>query len=85
MVNHGSQQQRKTEPWRIIFALISVAYIIFMWVKKDIAAIYESMPVEQIVPMIATTVAVSVLKVLAIAGVILAMKWIVGKIKNMQS
>lgn len=85
MVNHGSQQQRKTEPWRIIFALISVAYIIFMWVKKDIAAIYESMPAEQIVPMIATTVAVSVLKVLAIAGVILAMKWIVGKIKNMQS
>lgn len=43
------------------------------------------MPAEKIVPMIATTVAVSVLKVLAIAGVILAVKWIVGKIKNMQS
>ena len=49
--------------------------------KKDITAIYESMPAEQIVPMIATTVAVSVLKVLAIAGVILAVKWVVGKIK----
>ena len=82
-MDHNSK--KKPEPWRIIVALISVAYIVFMWVKKDIAAIYESMPAEQIVPMIATTVWVSVLKVLAIAGVILAVKWIVGKIKNMQS
>jgi type IV secretory pathway VirB2 component (pilin) len=82
-MDHNSK--KKTEPWRIIVALISVAYIVFMWVKKDIAAIYESMPAEKIVPMIATTVWVSVLKVLAIAGVILAVKWIVGKIKNMQS
>ena len=82
-MDHNSK--KKPEPRRIIVALISVAYIVFMWVKKDIAAIYESMPAEQIVPMIATTVAVSVLKVLAIAAVILLMKWIVGKIKNMQS
>ena len=82
-MDHNSK--KKPEPWRIIIALISVAYIVFMWVKKDIAAIYESMPAEQIVPMIATTVAVSVLKVFAIAGVILAVKWIVGKIKNMES
>ena len=39
------------------------------------------MPAEKIVPMIATTVWVSVLKVLAIAGVILAVKWIVLKSK----
>lgn len=56
-----------------------------MWVKKDIVSIYETMPDEQILPLVVTTVAVSLLKVIAIAAVILLVKWIVGKIKNMQS
>ena len=53
-----------------------------MWVKKDIAEIYATMPSKQIAPLIVTTVAVSLLKVAAIAGAILLIKWVVGKIKN---
>ncbi len=53
-----------------------------MWVKKDIAEIYATMPTEQITPLIVTTIAVSLLKVAAISGVILLIKWIVSKIKK---
>ena len=73
---------KKKEPWRIIVFIISVSYIVFVWIKKDILTIYSTMPKEQVAPLIATTVAVSLLKVGAIAGTILLMKWIVEKIGN---
>jgi hypothetical protein len=40
------------------------------------------MPSDQIAPLIVTTVAVSLLKVAVIAGAILLIKWIIGKIKK---
>ena len=45
-------------------------------------AIYATMPAEQVLPMIMTTVAVSLLKVTALAAVILVVKWFVGKINK---
>ena len=80
MSKNGKSNPR--EPWRIVVAVISVAYIIFMWVKKDIMASYATMPAEQVLPMIVTTVAVSLLKVAALAAVILVVKWFVGKINK---
>jgi hypothetical protein len=71
---------KKKEPWRILVAVAAVIYIVVLWVKKDIVAIYTTMPREQIAPMIATTVAVSLLKVAALTGGILLVKWIAGKI-----
>ena len=53
-----------------------------MWVKKDILSIYANAPQEQVIPMIATTVAVSLIKVAAITVGILLIKWIAGKVKN---
>ena len=76
---------KKKDPWRIILGLISIGFIVFMWVKKDIVSIYATMPQEQIIPMIATTVAVTVLKVALITGVILLIKWISGKFKTESS
>ena len=70
------------EPWQIIVGIISIAYIVFMWVKKDIVSIYTTMPQEEILPMIVTTVAVSFVKVAVIAGAILLVKWIIGKISS---
>ena len=52
------------------------------WVKKDVAEIYAAMPAEQVAPLIITTIAVSLLKVVAIAGAILLIKWIIRKIKK---
>ena len=80
MSKHGKRNPK--EPWRIVLAAVSVAYIIFMWVRKDIMAIYATMPAEQVLPMIMTTVAVSLLKVAALAAVILVVKWFVGKINK---
>ena len=71
---------KKKEPWRILVAVAAVIYIVVLWVKKDIVAIYNTMPREQIAPMIATTVTVSLLKVAALTGGILLVKWIVGKV-----
>lgn len=74
----------KREPWRITVAIVSVVFIIFMWVKKDIGAVYSTMPAEQIVPLVATTVFVTLIKVATITGVFFIIKWIIGKIKRKQ-
>ena len=47
--------------------------------QKDILEIYATMPQEQVLPMVVTTVAVSLAKVAALAGGILLIKWIAGK------
>ena len=79
-MKNGSE--KKVRQWRIIAFVISVAFIIFMWVRKDISSIYATMPQEQIAPLVFTTVAVSLLKVTLIAGGILLIKQIVCKIKK---
>ena len=38
--------KKKIEPWRIVVFIVSIAFIAFMWVKKDIAKIYAAMPRE---------------------------------------
>ena len=72
----------KKEPWRIIVGMIAIAYIAYIWIKNDIAAIYTLMSYEQSVPLIATTVAVSFIKVIVIAGAIELIKRVFGKIKS---
>ena len=78
----SNDNKKKIESWRLIVFISAVAFIIFMWVKKDIAEIYSTMPSEQIAPLIVTTIAVSLLKVAVIAGGVLLIKWIIGKIKK---
>ena len=75
----SNNNKKKIEPWRIIVFILAVAFIIFMWVKKDIAEIYATMPSEQIAPLIVTTIAVSLLKVADITALISLIKLIVGK------
>lgn len=75
-------ERKKKEPWRIVVAIISVLFIIFMWVKNDIVAIYSTMPKEQIIPLILTTIVVTLIKVGGIALVIFLIKWIMSKIKK---
>ena len=70
---------KKTEPWRIIVFILAVLYIIFMWAKKDLGAIYAGLPREELLPLLATTVGVTLLKVAAITGGILLIKWLTGK------
>ena len=72
----------KKEPWRILVGVLAIGWIVYMWVKKDIAAGYASMPPEQILPLVVTNVAVTLLKVIGIAAVILLVKWLAGKLKK---
>ena len=73
---------KKRALWKTLVGILSIAFIVYMWIKKDIVAIYSTMPQEQIVPLVVTTTLVSLAKVIAIAGAILAVKWILGKIKK---
>lgn len=75
-------RSQNREPWRIIVAIISIAFIIYMWIEKDIVAIYSSMPAEEAFPLAVTTVAVSLFKVALMTAGILAIKWIAGKFKK---
>ena len=72
----------KKEPWRIAVGILAIGFIVYMWVEKDIITIYTTMPREQVAPLIVTTIAVSLIKVAAIAGGILLIKWIISKFKN---
>ena len=71
--------QWKKEPWKIVLGIISILFILLMWIKKDIVGIYSTMPKEQLIPMIATTVMVSLSKVAGIAAVVFLIKWVASK------
>lgn len=62
--------------------VLSIVFIVWMWAKKDIATIYSTMPKEQIVPLIATSVAVTLIKAVLLAAAVLLIKWIAGKFKK---
>ena len=78
----NNENKRKREPWRVIVFIISMLFIAIMWVKNDVVSIYTTMPKEQVVPLITITILVSLIKVAAIAGGVLLIKWIIGRIKR---
>ena len=77
----NNENSKKKEPWRIIVGIIAIGYIIFMWVKKDIVSIYTTMPQEEVIPLIVTTMAVSFIKVAVLTGGILLVKFGISKIR----
>ena len=76
----NDQTNKRKEPWRMIVGIFSIVFIVYLWVKKDILTIYATMPKEQFLPLIATTIAVSLIKIVAITGGILLIKWIIHKV-----
>ena len=47
----------KKEPWRYVVSGLSFAYIIFLWVRKDIGSVWASMPAERLLPMAVISIA----------------------------
>ena len=82
MIKGGPMQEKKHEPWPIVVGILAIAFIVYMWVEKDIASTYAALPKEQLLPVILTSAAVTLLKVAAMAGGILLVKWIIGKFKK---
>ncbi len=62
--------------------MLSLAWIVFMWVKKDIGGIYSGAELSDAMPMMVTGFLVSLVKVLALAGVVLLAKWLIGKFRG---
>ena len=75
-------QEKKREPWLIVVCILGIGAIVYMWAEKDIASTYAALPKEQLLPMIVTSAAVTLLKIAAMAGGILLIKWIIGKLKR---
>jgi hypothetical protein len=70
---------KKIEPWRLVLGLASFAYIVYMWVRKDIAGIWGRLPKEELLPIVLTSTAVSVLKIAAIAAAVFLARWLIRK------
>ena len=75
-------EKKKKEPWRIGVFVAAVLYILWMWVKKDIAATLATLPEEQALPIIATSLVVTLVKVAVLAGAVLLGKWLLGKLRK---
>jgi hypothetical protein len=75
-------KEKKREPWRIVVGVLAIAFIVYMWAKKDIAAAYSTLPPEQLLPVLVTTIGVTLVKIGAMAGGILLLRWIIGKTRQ---
>ena len=73
---------KKREPWRIIAGILGIGAIVYMWAEKDIASTYAALPKEQLLPVIVLSIAVTLLKVAAMAGGILLFRWLIGKVRK---
>lgn len=67
---------------RWLLAGISVLVIIGMWVYKTMTGRFAGMSPADALPMIITSFAVTCGKVALMAGVMLALRWIAGKVKG---
>ena len=77
-----NRKNQRKEPWRIVIFIISVLFIAFMWSTRDISDIYATTPRDQAVPLIATTIFVSLIKISVITGGVWLIKWVSGKIRK---
>jgi hypothetical protein len=73
------KKEKKADLWRIIAAVISGLYIIYLWSSKDIEAAAGS---ENMLPIIVTSILVAAAKLALLAGAILLIKWLSKKFKK---
>ena len=67
---------------RWLLAGVSILVIIGMWVYKTMTGRFAGMSVADALPMMVTSFAVTCGKVALMAGVMLALRWVAGKIKG---
>ena len=69
----------KKAPWRWAVGLVSAAFIVHLWSTKDVAGSYGDLPREELLPLLTTNIAVTLLKVVGIAAVVWLARWLVAK------
>lgn len=72
----------KKEPWRIVVFVVAVAWIVFMWVKKDLARVTADLALADALPMIITSTVVTLVKVASITAALLLLKWLAGEFRG---
>ena len=68
------------KPVRLVMFAVVIIWIDAMWAKKDIAATLAAVPAEAAIPVIVTSMVITILKVALYAAVIWLIKWLVGKL-----
>ena len=72
--------KKKNVPWKWIAGALSLGFIVVLWVRKDLLAVCSSIPKEELLPVLASSVAVTLMKATLLVGVICLFRWIGGKI-----
>ena len=72
----------KKEPWRLVVGIAAIAYIVYMWIDKDLLSAFSGISAEQALPVAVTSAAVTITKVLLLAGAVLGIKFIADKLKK---
>ena len=72
----------KIESWRLIVGGISILFIIAMWVIKDVGSIYANLTKEELIPVVVTSICVTLLKVAFIAIGVIVLRKIFDKSKQ---
>ena len=77
-----NNDKKKKEPWRVIVKMISIAFIIYVWVEKDIVSTLTTIPKEQFVSMVVPHLVVYLIAFVVISGGGFMINRIVGKMKK---
>lgn len=73
---------KKSDWKRWLLAGVSVLVIVGMWVHKSLAGKFAEMSAADALPMIAVSVAVTGFKAMLITAVLMAARWIAGKVRR---
>ena len=71
-------QNNKPPLLKILAAAVVILFILFLWGVKDFGAL----PPGEMIPLVALNAVVSLIKIAAVAGVLLAMKWLADKLSK---
>ena len=74
--------KKKPELWRIAAGIAGIAAILLMWAQRDVPDQYASMDAASLLPLLAVNLVVTLAKAALIAGLVLAVKWLIGKFRQ---
>ncbi|MDO4746628.1 MAG: hypothetical protein Q4B18_08725 [Bacillota bacterium] len=77
-----NNDKKKKEPWRFIVRIICIAFIVYVWVEKDIVSTLITIPKEQFVSIVVPHLIVYLMAIAVISGGVFMMKRIAGKRKK---
>ena len=71
-------QNNKPPLWKIPVAAVVILFILFLWGYKDFGAL----PPGEMIPLVALNAVVTLLKMAAVAGVLLGLKWLADRVSK---